>query len=207
MEDLLPCVDTRDLDLVLVEGFKREPIPRIELYRPSLGRPMIHAGDPQVVAVAADTPFPLARDLPLLDLGGVPVRLLPGTGWGMAWPVDVTSPLVYALATVSAGRSLALPDHEERGVYSVSGSFSLDGTVAEPHTMLVADRGPARLTAVTDTTVAVLGGDAIGPRHMWWNLIHSDPERLRAQAARYREGGFPVLAADPDDLIPAPPGP
>jgi len=68
LAELLPCIDTRDLDLVLVEGFKHEPIPKIELYRASLGRPLIHASDPHVIAVAADAPFPLARDLPLLDL-------------------------------------------------------------------------------------------------------------------------------------------
>ncbi len=68
LADLLPCVDTRDLDLILVEGFKHEPIPKIELYRPALGRPQIHASDPHVIAVAGDAPFTPARDLPLLDL-------------------------------------------------------------------------------------------------------------------------------------------
>jgi molybdopterin-guanine dinucleotide biosynthesis protein B len=68
ISDLLPCVDTRELELILVEGFKREAIPKIELYRPSLGRPLIHAADPFVIAVASDAPFPLARDLPVLDL-------------------------------------------------------------------------------------------------------------------------------------------
>lgn len=68
LSDLLPCVDTRDLDLMLVEGFTREAIPKIELHRPSLGHPLIHAADPNVIAVASDAPFPPARDLPLLDL-------------------------------------------------------------------------------------------------------------------------------------------
>ncbi len=61
LSDLLPCVDTRDLDLVLVEGFKHEAIPKIELYRPSLGRPLIHATDSNVIAVASDEPFCLER--------------------------------------------------------------------------------------------------------------------------------------------------
>ncbi len=68
LADILPCVDTRTLDLVLVEGFKHEAIPKIELYRPSLTKPMIHANDPHVIAVASDAPFPMARGLPLLDL-------------------------------------------------------------------------------------------------------------------------------------------
>jgi molybdopterin-guanine dinucleotide biosynthesis protein B len=68
LAEILPFLDTRNLDLVVVEGFKREPIPKIELYRPSLARPMIHAEDPQVLAVASDAPFRLARDVPRLDL-------------------------------------------------------------------------------------------------------------------------------------------
>lgn len=68
LSDVLPCVDTRTLDLILVEGFKHEPIPKIELYRPALAKPMIHADDPHVIAVASDAPFAMARDLPRLDL-------------------------------------------------------------------------------------------------------------------------------------------
>lgn len=68
LADVLHCLDTRTLDLILVEGFKGEPIPKIELHRPSLTKPMIHASDPHVIAVASDCRFPLARDLPWLDL-------------------------------------------------------------------------------------------------------------------------------------------
>ncbi len=68
LADILPCVDTRALDLVLVEGFKHEAIPKIELYRPCLTKPMIHANDPHVIAVVSDAPFRMARDLPPLDL-------------------------------------------------------------------------------------------------------------------------------------------
>lgn len=68
LAQVLPCVDMRDLDLILVEGFKREPIPKIELHRPALAHPLIHASDPHVIAVASDAPLSLARDLPLLDL-------------------------------------------------------------------------------------------------------------------------------------------
>jgi len=68
LTELLACLDTQHTDLVLVEGFKREPIPKIELYRPSLGRPLIHARDPHVIAVATDAAFDPARELPLLNI-------------------------------------------------------------------------------------------------------------------------------------------
>jgi molybdopterin-guanine dinucleotide biosynthesis protein B len=57
---LSPC------DLLLVEGFKREPIPKLEVYRAEVGEALIHPHDPNVVAVASDAP--VATRLPRLDL-------------------------------------------------------------------------------------------------------------------------------------------
>lgn len=149
--------------------------------------------------------FDSYRDLPALDVDGVPVRLLAGDGWGAASPVDVTSRLVYALATLRAGQSIALPDHEERCVYAVSGAFAVDGDAGDPHELLVVDRDARVVTARTDAVVAILGGDAIGPRHLWWNLVHSDAGRLAEQADRWRRGEFPRVPGDEVDFIPAPP--
>jgi molybdopterin-guanine dinucleotide biosynthesis adapter protein len=56
------------VDLLLVEGFKRHPHPKIEVYRPSLGKPPLHPDDPFVVAVACDEELPGLR-LPQLPLG------------------------------------------------------------------------------------------------------------------------------------------
>lgn len=46
------------VDLVLVEGFKREGHPKVEVYRAANARPPLHPGDPTIVAVAADVGFP-----------------------------------------------------------------------------------------------------------------------------------------------------
>lgn len=53
-------------DLVLVEGFKRAAIPKLEIHRPSFGRPLLFSEDSNIVAVASDAPVNTA--LPLLDL-------------------------------------------------------------------------------------------------------------------------------------------
>ncbi|WP_313620205.1 molybdopterin-guanine dinucleotide biosynthesis protein B [Achromobacter sp.] len=53
-------------DLVLVEGFKQAAIPRIEVYRPALGKPPLHAEDPGFLAVVTDAPLNI--DLPCLPL-------------------------------------------------------------------------------------------------------------------------------------------
>ena len=53
-------------DLLLVEGYKREPIPKLEVYRAEVGEPLIHPHDENVVAIASDTRLNTA--LPQLDL-------------------------------------------------------------------------------------------------------------------------------------------
>ena len=53
-------------DLVLVEGFKRQPIPKIEIYRAEIGKPLLFMDDPNIIAVASDVPQ--TTSLPQLDL-------------------------------------------------------------------------------------------------------------------------------------------
>jgi molybdopterin-guanine dinucleotide biosynthesis protein B len=55
------------VDLLLVEGWKRHPHPKIEVYRPSLGKPLLYPDDPWVVAIASDEK--LDTPVPLLPLG------------------------------------------------------------------------------------------------------------------------------------------
>lgn len=56
------------VDLVLVEGYKRHPHPKLEVYRAEIGKPLLHPDDDWIVAVASDAPVPQAR-VPVLDLG------------------------------------------------------------------------------------------------------------------------------------------
>ena len=57
---LSPC------DLLIVEGFKYAPIPKIEVWRAEPGEPMLHPNDPHVVAVATDAK--VEARVPVLDL-------------------------------------------------------------------------------------------------------------------------------------------
>ena len=53
-------------DLLLVEGFKRAALPKLEVFREAVGESLLHPHDPHIVAVAADGP--LAATVPVLDL-------------------------------------------------------------------------------------------------------------------------------------------
>ena len=61
---LLSCMSASDL--VLVEGFKREPIPKLEVHRAALGKELIAPDDPRIIAIASDAP--VTTQLPRFDL-------------------------------------------------------------------------------------------------------------------------------------------
>ncbi len=58
------------VDLLLIEGFKKESHPKLEIHRPSVGKPLLCPDDPQIVAVASDQPLK-DTGLPNLDLDDV----------------------------------------------------------------------------------------------------------------------------------------
>jgi len=60
VKHLSPC------DLLIVEGFKFAPIPKMEVWRAETGEALLHPNDPHIVAVASDAK--VETKLPLLDL-------------------------------------------------------------------------------------------------------------------------------------------
>ena len=75
LERLSPC------DLVLVEGFKQQPIPKIEIHRRAAATPLLHPDDPHIVAIATDVDLetPLPR-FGLDDYEGISLFILSHTG-------------------------------------------------------------------------------------------------------------------------------
>jgi molybdopterin-guanine dinucleotide biosynthesis protein B len=60
MERISPC------DLLLVEGFKRAALPKLEIFRKAVGEAPLHPHDPHIVAVATDAA--MSAPIPVLDL-------------------------------------------------------------------------------------------------------------------------------------------
>jgi molybdopterin-guanine dinucleotide biosynthesis adapter protein len=61
---IAPC------NLLLVEGFKREHIPKLEVYRASVEASLLHPQDASIVAIASDQH--VSTQLPQFDLGDTP---------------------------------------------------------------------------------------------------------------------------------------
>lgn len=68
LDEQVKCFDPSQLDLLLVEGFKAEAFPKIELHRPSLNKPLLYPNDPHIIAIASDCPLAAPDYLPRLDL-------------------------------------------------------------------------------------------------------------------------------------------
>ncbi len=64
LRKLSPC------DLVLIEGYKSERHPKMEIFRRAVGKSPLHVDDDRIVAIASDLPLPRA-DIPVVDLNDV----------------------------------------------------------------------------------------------------------------------------------------
>lgn len=58
------------VDLVLVEGFKRDAFPKLEIHRVANGKPLIYPEDPHIVAIATDVELPQTK-IPVIDLNDI----------------------------------------------------------------------------------------------------------------------------------------
>lgn len=81
LAQLSPC------DLALVEGWKRAAIPKLEIWRATLGKPPLHPGDARIVGIATDGPARLTVALPAFDLQDAAAIATFVVEKAAAWPV------------------------------------------------------------------------------------------------------------------------
>jgi redox-sensitive bicupin YhaK (pirin superfamily) len=146
--------------------------------------------------------------LPIVHEGGLHMRLVAGTGWGLASPVQVSSPLFYADAQLSPSARVPLPDeHEERGAYIVSGSVEVAGQTFDAGRMLLFRSGDrmALSAGANGARLLLLGGAIMdGPRYIFWNFVSSSRERIQQAKADWKGGRFAKVSGDEEEFIPLP---
>ena len=145
-----------------------------------------------------------AASAPVIELPSATVRIVAGTGWGTTAPVAVSSPLMLAQLDLDDGAAVALDaDHPERAVLLVDGHATVDGTPLGPGQLAVITPG-SRPVLHGPGRVVVLGGEPVGPRRIWWNFVHSDPERIEEAKAAWAAQRFPLVPDDHEPWVPAP---
>ncbi|MDH5445215.1 MAG: molybdopterin-guanine dinucleotide biosynthesis protein MobB [Gammaproteobacteria bacterium] len=68
LNKIIEQLDYSRLDLILVEGFKHVSFPKIELYRPSVGKETLFSQDTSIIAIATDSPTSITTSLPVLNI-------------------------------------------------------------------------------------------------------------------------------------------
>jgi redox-sensitive bicupin YhaK (pirin superfamily) len=145
-------------------------------------------------------------DLPEWREGEVVLRVIAGHAYGRTSPARVLSPTLYVDAILGPNGRLPLPeDHEERGVFVVSGELRVGGQALTTGDMAVFHAG-SRDALRTDkgARVMLLGGAAIdGRRHLWWNFVSSSKERIEQAKADWRAQRMGQVPGE-TELIPLP---
>ena len=148
-------------------------------------------------------------ELPTYESGGLWARLVAGSAYGVTAGVNVQSPLFYVHWEMQPGTKGSPPEgYSESAAYVARGTVEIDGR--EVHAGQMAVFTPGRrptVTAVTAATVMLLGGEPVGPRIVWWNLVSSRTERIEAAKADWKAGRMALPQSDSGEFIPLPDGP
>lgn len=150
-----------------------------------------------------------SSDLPSGESAGATFRVIAGRAFGLKSPVQTHSPLFYVHIELRAGATCEPgTDYSEQAAYVVHGRIEIGGDRYEAGQMIVFTPGAApEITAVGDATVMLLGGEPIGPRHIWWNFVSSRQERIEEAKSDWRAGRIALPTGDTAEFIPLPEDP
>jgi len=153
-----------------------------------------------------------AAELPERDEKDVVLRMIAGTGFGLASPVKTFSPIFYADARFLPGGSLTIPaEHQERAFFVVEGEIESGGDLHGVETagpgamMLLYPDEEVTLFAQGPARVMLLGGAPLdGERHIWWNFVSSSKDRIARAKQEWRDMAFGTIPGDDKEFIPLP---
>jgi len=147
-----------------------------------------------------------AATLPEDIRGGVRIRVIAGSAFGMTSPVHVYAPTLYVDVRFSAGSHLTLTtEHAERAIYPISGEVAIDGEPAVNGQMHVLAEGrDVDVSAASDALVLICGGAPLdGERFLWWNFVASTHERIERAKADWAAQRFGQVPGE-TEFIPLP---
>lgn len=141
------------------------------------------------------------EELPVIVDGAATIRLAAGTGWAREAPVPVSSPMILADIAIDGTGSVRLDQsHSERAVLSLEGELVVDGTPLATGFLAVLEPD-AEVELSGWGRGLMIGGEPVGPRVIFWNFVHSDPERIEAAKQAWLAQEFPRVPNDHTDLM------
>jgi hypothetical protein len=147
-----------------------------------------------------------AGAIPALRQDGAQVRVLVGEAFGARSPVVPASPTLYLDIALEPQSWMDLPPlAAELAIYPLDEHLSLDGEAVVPYQMQVLEPGrPVRLASRAGARLALVGGEPVGPRYMYWNFVSSRKERILQASADWEAGRFDPVPGETES-IPLPP--
>ena len=146
-----------------------------------------------------------AADLPRFTEAGADVRLMMGAAYGRTTPVKTYSPTLYLEAVLDAAETLELPAVEELAVYVVEGRVRQGrDEIPRFHMARVTTGESEPIDALERSRIVLIGGTAMGRRHIYWNFVSSRLERIEQAREMWRAGEFPMIPGDSEEFIPLP---
>jgi redox-sensitive bicupin YhaK (pirin superfamily) len=143
--------------------------------------------------------------IPTVNAEGVSVRVIIGHAYGVTSPVKMFAETHYFEAAMAPNQSLALPLIEERAVYVADGVVNIDGTQVEQYQMAVINPAhDVQVIALESSRIALIGGEKMAPRRMFWNFASTSSERIEQAKLDWKEGRFDKVPGDEDEFIPLP---
>jgi len=142
--------------------------------------------------------------LPLVEDDGVSARVLMGRLWGVEAATPCHSPTIYADLLLGGGTLKIEADADERAVLATEGAVTIDGDQLSLFTLYILEPGSEAVIGGTGRAM-LLGGEAFKTRrHVWWNFVSSDRERIRQAREDWTARRFPLVPGDEEEWIPIP---
>ena len=143
-------------------------------------------------------------DLPTVEDDGLRLRLIAGETHGLASPLETASATLYAdIALEEGARFEVEAGYEERALYVLTGSVTIEGDLWEEGRLLILRPGQAvTMRADSPARVMLYGGEPMeGPRYIWWNFVSSRRERIEAAQEDWRQARFDTVPGDAEEFI------
>jgi redox-sensitive bicupin YhaK (pirin superfamily) len=147
----------------------------------------------------------MATQIPSRSNAGLKTTVVAGEGFGLVSPLKVSSPLIFTefQAERMAEVTLDFPGFD-LGVYVIQGEASIEGEKIATHQMKTLGSATGAVLKFTPGTRCILiGGEPIGEKHIWWNLVSSSKEKIETAKKQWSSGNFPMVPGE-TDFIPLP---
>ena len=145
-------------------------------------------------------------ELPVVEDGCATARVIMGSLWGRTAPTTTHAGTIYADILLAPGGTIPIDRQaDERALYLCDGDATIEGVpLNQTHLTVLRPGVAATLRSERGARVMRCGGEAMTPRHVWWNFVSSRRDRIDEAKRAWKAGEFPLVPGDSEEFIPIP---